>query len=294
MEIKDTRAALTVANSDLSGSRYLGTRLSGTAFEDVDLHDARISNASLAGAMLSDVDLTGLTITDANVTGMTINGMLVSDLIRAAQSRCARVHDADLSESRYRGVKLAAATFDDVDLRDATFTNVTLAGACLRDVNLTGVTICDANLTGMTIDGRLVSEMTSAATGGSAIVVYARNLAMMAAFYRGVFGLGVGDSGSDYVVLASGATQLTIVQIPESIASSIHLTDPPRRRTEAAVKPVLEVASLDAARGAAAQLGGIVDDPALEWTFGRHRICNAQDPEGNVVQLRQPAVPSES
>ena len=36
-------------------------------------------------------------------------------------------------------------------------------------------------------------------------------------------------------------------------------------------------------------LGGLVDPPEREWTAGGLRACDGHDPEGNVLQLREPA-----
>ena len=77
--------------------------------------------------------------------------------------------------------------------------------------------------------------------------------------------------------------------IPAEIAATITLASPPLRREESALKPFFPVASLAAARSAAAGLGGLVDPPEREWTAGTSRACDGHDPEGNVIQLREPA-----
>ncbi len=78
-----------------------------------------------------------------------------------------------------------------------------------------------------------------------------------------------------------------IVQVAASIASMIHLADPPVRRTQTPVKLVFDVESISAARGAALNLGGGIDLTASEWIFQGHRVCDGHDPEGNVVQFQQ-------
>jgi hypothetical protein len=89
------------------------------------------------------------------------------------------------------------------------------------------------------------------------------------------------------VVLGSFTLQLVIVQVPVSIASMIHLADPPVRRTQTPIKLVLDVESISAARGAALNLGGGVDLTASEWIFQGHHVCDGHDPEENVVQCQQ-------
>jgi hypothetical protein len=81
--------------------------------------------------------------------------------------------------------------------------------------------------------------------------------------------------------------QLVIVAIPEHIAASIELADPPLRRTETPIKLVFTVASIHAARTAARPLGGELNPPEREWQFQEFRICDGHDPEGNIVQFRE-------
>jgi len=71
------------------------------------------------------------------------------------------------------------------------------------------------------------------------------------AFIQGVFKLEVEQSELDHLVLGSPQSQLVIVQVPASIASQIHIADPPVRRTLTPVKLVFDVERLSAARGAA-------------------------------------------
>jgi hypothetical protein len=55
------------------------------------------------------------------------------------------------------------------------------------------------------------------------------------------------------------------------------------------VKLAFPVASIAQARAAAAGLGGQVDPLEREWRFGANKVCDGHDPEGNVLQLREPA-----
>ncbi len=118
-------------------------------------------------------------------------------------------------------------------------------------------------------------------------VVYAKNIPRVSAFYAGAAGLEVAHTETDHIVLESPVLQLVIVAIPEPIAASIELADPPLRRTETPIKLVITVTSLHAARTAAKPLGGELDPPAREWQFQEYRICDGHDPEGNVVQFRE-------
>jgi len=80
--------------------------------------------------------------------------------------------------------------------------------------------------------------------------------------------------------------ELTLVAVPERVAATLELTDPPRRRSQTPIKLAFAVASLVDARSAAPAVGGVVDD--AEWIFNDAVVCDGQDPEGNVVQFRSP------
>jgi catechol 2,3-dioxygenase-like lactoylglutathione lyase family enzyme len=118
-------------------------------------------------------------------------------------------------------------------------------------------------------------------------IVYAKDLARVGAFYAGVPGFRVAHSEPDHVVLESPALQLVIVAIPEHIAESIAVADPPVRRTDTPIKLVFPVPSIEAVRAAAASRGGELDPPEREWQFQGFRVCDGHDPEGNVVQFRE-------
>jgi len=121
-------------------------------------------------------------------------------------------------------------------------------------------------------------------------VVYAKNLSCLSAFYSRVAGFSISHSEADHVVLESSTLQLVVVAIPEHIASLIEIQSPPVRRESTPLKLVLPVASLSAARVLAAQHGGQLDAEGREWEFQGSRVCDGQDPEGNVFQLRQNAL----
>ena len=127
--------------------------------------------------------------------------------------------------------------------------------------------------------------MTLPFLGGA--VLYAKNISSVAAFYAGVAGLRVVASEPGHIVLESAGFQLTIVATPPRIAASIHIASPPQRRENAALKLVLPVASLVTARAAALTLGGELNSADRERKFQNSRVCDGQDPEGNVIQFRE-------
>jgi predicted enzyme related to lactoylglutathione lyase len=124
----------------------------------------------------------------------------------------------------------------------------------------------------------------------AAAVLYVRDLPAMRAFYEACFEMSAHrPAGTEFCVLATPAFELSLVRVPDDIAGSVVIEDPPRRRAESPVKLVFDVADLAGATAVVVAAGGQapVADPA--WSFrGRpHRDC--VDPEGNVFQLREPA-----
>ena len=118
-------------------------------------------------------------------------------------------------------------------------------------------------------------------------VVYAKNLALVHAFYRSVLGLEVAQADDDYVVLASPTFQLVVLRMPEPIAASVEIADPPRLRTQTPIKLFFAVASITATRALAPRHGGALLPPEREWDFQGWRVCDGNDPEGNIVQFRE-------
>jgi predicted enzyme related to lactoylglutathione lyase len=120
-----------------------------------------------------------------------------------------------------------------------------------------------------------------------AAVVYAKDLDRMVAFYTAL-GLTLDEFGrGDYAVLIGEAeSELSLVQIPERIASQIVLSEPPQARESTPIKLVFFVPSIDETLAAASRLGGRVKDGSKRWEFRGHAVQDAVDPEGNVFQLR--------
>jgi predicted enzyme related to lactoylglutathione lyase len=142
------------------------------------------------------------------------------------------------------------------------------------------------------IDRRRYSNNMGRKMSGSpqaAAVLYAIDITRVGNFYANVAGLRITHAERGHVVLESAAFQLVIVAVPRKIAASIHLTQPPQRRENTAIKLVFPVADLAAARQAAQSHGGQIDGPEREWLFQDSRVCDGHDPEGNVVQFRESA-----
>jgi predicted enzyme related to lactoylglutathione lyase len=122
-------------------------------------------------------------------------------------------------------------------------------------------------------------------------VLYAKDLSSVQAFYETVAGLAVEHVERGHVILGTASFQLVVLRIPERVASSIQIENPPRRRTETPIKLVFFVPSIAEARAAAAMHGGEVNPAEREWKFQGCRVCDGHDPEGNVVQFREAPTP---
>jgi predicted enzyme related to lactoylglutathione lyase len=121
----------------------------------------------------------------------------------------------------------------------------------------------------------------------AAAVIYAKDLARLVQFYSAL-GLKVDESEGDFAVLLGAGFELSIVQIPEPVASQIEIATPPQARTRTPLKLAFVVASIEKSLEATRALGGRVKEDAKRWQFRGHALQDAVDPEGNVYQLREP------
>lgn len=119
----------------------------------------------------------------------------------------------------------------------------------------------------------------------SGVLVYAKDLARLSAFYRDVLGGRVIVEDADHHVIVTPDQQLVVHAMPPVIAETVSVARPPVLREEAAFKPFFTVASLAASREAAHQRGGGVFEE--EWQEPGVLVRHAFDCEGNVFQLRE-------
>ncbi|MEO8672921.1 MAG: VOC family protein [Tahibacter sp.] len=117
------------------------------------------------------------------------------------------------------------------------------------------------------------------------LFVYAKDLARLAHFYESVLDMRRLHETAELVVLQSPDMQILVHQIPAPIAADITIQSPPQRRENTALKFFFTVPAIDAARSAAATLGGEVFQE--NWQGPGFVVCNACDPEGNVFQVRE-------
>jgi predicted enzyme related to lactoylglutathione lyase len=118
-------------------------------------------------------------------------------------------------------------------------------------------------------------------------VLYVKDLTRLSRFYEAVAGITMVDSQPEFVVLEARGFQLVIVKMPQHIADSIEISDPPARREDTPIKLIFLVPSIAQARASAQSLGGELNPPEREWLFKGARVCDGHDPEGNIFQLRE-------
>jgi catechol 2,3-dioxygenase-like lactoylglutathione lyase family enzyme len=118
-------------------------------------------------------------------------------------------------------------------------------------------------------------------------VLFASRLDQVAAFYSNVLGLREANRDDDHILLESPGFQLVVHRIPGRSTTTIDVADPPVRRAGAAFKPVFFVHELASVRTVASEHGGTLEPQEMEWSFNGVLVCDAVDPEGNVIQLRE-------
>lgn len=118
----------------------------------------------------------------------------------------------------------------------------------------------------------------------SGVVLFTRDHRKLARFYEAVTQLSVTLSDDQITILESEVFQLVIHYIPGAHATS----ESPQIREDSHVKPFFPVNSIAEIRDQIAALGGKIHPHKSEWTARGFRACDAVDPDGNVIQFRQP------
>lgn len=119
------------------------------------------------------------------------------------------------------------------------------------------------------------------------LVVFAKNVKRVSAFYQGTLGLAVEESDSSHDLLRGHGYEVVVHAIPRKLAAGIAIDKPPQPRQETPFKPTFVVDSLAAVRVAAEATGGYLKPEADAWRFRGHVVLDGWDPEGNIVQFKQ-------
>jgi predicted enzyme related to lactoylglutathione lyase len=113
------------------------------------------------------------------------------------------------------------------------------------------------------------------------VIVFAKDLEAMAAFYRDALGLRPIPSaaGSGWVEFEAGGARLALHAIPAALAAGISIADPARPREDTPIKIVFAVDDVDAERSRLVRAGATMFE-VRPWG-----ACDGIDPEGNVFQI---------
>ena len=117
-------------------------------------------------------------------------------------------------------------------------------------------------------------------------VLFAKGIDRIANFYSAVLGLTEVNRDGDHILLESPGFQLVVHRIPGDRATTVEITTPPARRASAAFKPVFFVGDIAQIRAVVGKHGGVMEPVEKEWSFNGVLVCDALDPEGNVIQFR--------
>ena len=109
----------------------------------------------------------------------------------------------------------------------------------------------------------------------------------VAAFYSSVLGLSEANRDDDHILLESPGFQLVVHRLPERPGPAVEMAEGPVRRAAAAFKSVFFVPNVARVRAIADAHGGAMDPEEKEWRFEGALVCDALDPEGNVIQFRE-------
>ena len=115
-------------------------------------------------------------------------------------------------------------------------------------------------------------------------VIYAWNVASLAAFYRELTGATVTESHPRWVILDVEGSRLVIHGSNQKEADA----DLGQRRESTPLKLTFTVESLAASHAAVIELGGEATDLSRAWADGDVLFLDAWDLEGNVFTLRGP------
>jgi hypothetical protein len=120
------------------------------------------------------------------------------------------------------------------------------------------------------------------------LVLYAKNKRRVSAFYQRALGLAAVEDSPSHVLLQGRGVDIVVHAIPRRYASQIRIARPPEIRESTPMKPAFLVRDLAAVREAAEATGGGLKPMTSAWRYRGTMVLDGYDPEGNVVQFRQP------
>ncbi len=124
-------------------------------------------------------------------------------------------------------------------------------------------------------------------SGQAGLVVFAKSVKKLSAFYVRTLGLEVLESTRSHQLLGGNGNEVVVHAIPAKIAREITIAKPPVLREDSAMKPSFVVPDLQALRLAVMATGGWLKPQELAWTIRGHTVLDGCDPEGNILQFKQ-------
>lgn len=118
-------------------------------------------------------------------------------------------------------------------------------------------------------------------------VLFAKNLPRVANFYCEALGLERSTQDRNYVLLRQNGFELIVHQIPEHIAATFEIADPPTRRASGSLRLDFLVSSVESSRTLAASHGGRIDENPPSMAERGTNFFLGYDPEGNVFGVSE-------
>lgn len=132
-------------------------------------------------------------------------------------------------------------------------------------------------------------EAKPAGTPGVGAVLFASDCFELARFYAEALDFVARERGEGFVRLERDGFELLVHAMHGDAASRARPGTLSRRRSNNPVKLVFTVDGIDTTREIMERLAGRLDDDAKAWRFRGGRVLDGEDPEGNVIQLRERA-----
>lgn len=116
-------------------------------------------------------------------------------------------------------------------------------------------------------------------------VVFVADVPRMRRFYQALAAMTLVQEDGQHAVLEIPGFQLVVHALRGEAPPAAGGLPPARE--DSYLKLCLPVESIAVARTRAAESGGAIKPPASEWVGRGFRACDGQDPEGNVIQVRE-------
>ncbi len=122
-----------------------------------------------------------------------------------------------------------------------------------------------------------------------ALVLFAVEPGRVGDFYRQALNIETIDADASHELLRGNGIEIVVHAIAPRYASQITIEQPPVPRNGTAFKPVFVVDDLNRVKTAAKQTGGHLKPLKQAWQIRGATVLDGWDPEGNIVQFRQPS-----